>query len=168
MKKSIFAVIAVALMVGFTNVHAMTEAELQAKLTKAYTINGVTYQADAAQKVQIERYLKENEISASEADFLASQVDEAVAVIAESGAKSISEIPAAYQEKLTAIANKVTDTTGIQFTVADGQVVVTDGSGKTILTAGDSMVKKTNNNNVIVASSLISLVGIAFVARKFF
>ena len=66
MKKVMFLL--VALFIGLVSVNAMTESELEAKLTKSYTVNGSTFKASDSQKVLIKRYLDQYEVSSSDAD----------------------------------------------------------------------------------------------------
>ena len=56
MKKLFLMVIGVVALVS-TNVSAMSESELQAKLTKEYTINGASFKLDSSYVTQLERYL---------------------------------------------------------------------------------------------------------------
>jgi hypothetical protein len=162
-KNILFIVVAVILF-GFNNVSAMSESELESKLTKAYVINGTTFQVDSSQKIQIERYLKQNEISSSDADKIAAKVDEAVKVIEASNAKSISALDKNTKNKLISIANDVSNTTSVKISVSDGAISVYNTDGTLFTKIEDSVVKQTNNNNIIIVTSLVSLVGIAFIA----
>ena len=86
--RNIVCLFVAMLLVGTLNVNAMSKDELKAKLTKAYTINGATFQATSDQKVEIERYLSQNNVSESDADYIASKIDEAVAIIERGDATS--------------------------------------------------------------------------------
>ena len=58
--KSLFLVgVLACLMLGVTNVNAMTKDELEAKLTKTYEINGVNVSADSSAKVEIEKKIEQ-------------------------------------------------------------------------------------------------------------
>lgn len=174
MKKSIFAVLVAVLLLGVTNVNAMTKAQLQAKIEKGYKINGVTYLPTADQKVQIDRYFAENTISDSDAAVISNNIDTVVAVLEENKVTDLSKdtlakLPAEAKTKITNAVDTISTTANVTIDLAEnGNFTVKDKKGILNLTVGDSLVKKTNNNNVIVVSSLVSLVGIAFVARKFF
>jgi hypothetical protein len=168
MKKGILFVIAAVVLFGFSNVYAMSESELQEKLTKAYTINGATFQANGSQIAQIERYLKENEISEADADVISAKVDEMVKVIEDSGATSISALKTTDTDKLTTILNDISDKTSVKLSVSNGTISVYNTDGTLFTKIEESVVKQTNNNNIIAISSLISLIGIAVVAKKFF
>ena len=58
MKRLFLMVIGVVAFMSM-NVNAMTEKELQEKLTKEYTINGVSFKLDSSNVAQVERYLNE-------------------------------------------------------------------------------------------------------------
>ena len=90
------------LLVGTLNVNAMSKDELKAKLTKAYTINGATFQATSDQKVEIERYLSQNDVSESDADYIASKIDEAIAIIERGNANSFEKLTKAEKNEIKA------------------------------------------------------------------
>lgn len=175
MKKSIIAVIAVALVVGITNVNAMTKSELKAKIDAGVTINGVKYTPTADQKTQIDRYLDDEEtvISTTDADKIAAQIDEAVKVldaqkVTSLSKESLAKLPADVKTQLSGIVSTIEETTGLTIEINDDGIMNVKKGDTSIVKLGDSIVKKTNNNNIIVVSSLISVVGLAFVAKKFF
>ena len=168
MKKGILFAIAVVLLCTFTNVNAMTESELKAKLTKTYVINGATFKANESQVAQIERYLAQNEISATDADIIASKIDEAVNVIKASGATSIDGLSRTSKDQLISIANDISNTTAVKLSISKGVLSVYNTDGSLFTKVEKNVVKQTNSNNIIVLSSLVSLIGIAFVSKKFF
>lgn len=169
MKKSIFAVVVAVLLFGFSNVDAMSKSELQAKLTQTYVINGVEFKVNESQKAQIERYIATNDISEKDADFIAARAKDAVKVIEAAGVKSLDELDSASKSQLVSLINSVSEKTSVKVSVADnGDVKVYNLDGTLFTTVTKNVVKQTNNNNIIVLSSLVSLLGIAFVAKKFF
>ena len=58
--KKFMVILAAFLLFGFS-AKAMTESELEAKLTATYTINGATFKANASQVTLIQRYLAQND-----------------------------------------------------------------------------------------------------------
>ena len=79
MKKFLFLFVAVLLTT--VSVNAMSKDELKDKLTKSYTINGVTYKLNNGNANMVKSYLEQNEVSESDCDYIAAQVDKAVAII---------------------------------------------------------------------------------------
>lgn len=165
--KKMLVVLAAFLLVGVTNVSAMTESELEAKLTASYNINGTTFKANASQVNQIKQYLAKNEISSSDADYIASAVDRAVEVIKSSGAKSFKEIDSKYKDQLSSIAKDVTKNTAVKVTLSnDGTVSVYNTDGTLFTKATSSIIKRTGAISLLGATSAVGAIYIARKVRK--
>ena len=166
MKKLFLMVIGVVALVS-TNVSAMSESELQAKLTKEYTINGATFKLDSSYVTQLERYLKENEISESDADYIASKIDEAVKIVEAGKATTIKELTKSEKDKLKALAADVSDKTEVKVTVEKGAVVTVYNTDGTVFTKVSDPIKYTNDNTVaIIALGALAVLGGIVLVKK--
>ena len=166
--KSLIAIV-LTVVIGISSVSAMSESELEAKLTKAYTINGVTYQATAAQKNQIAKYLANNEISSEDCDYIAAKLDEAVEAVRASGttASSFDKMPKSVKETLKSLAAQVTANTDVKVTVDKGVIVVYNTDG-TKFTEISDLVKQTDSNVAIIAgiALVVTVAGAYMVVRQ--
>ncbi len=164
--RNIVCLFVAMLLVGTLNVNAMSKDELKAKLTKAYTINGATFQATSDQKVEIERYLSQNNVSESDADYIASKIDEAVAIIERGNANSFEKLTKAEKNEIKALLTEVSNNTSVKVTAVKNGVKVynLDGTVFTVVTA--SKVKYTDTYMIIALAGVVSIIGIAVIARK--
>ncbi len=168
MKKGLFIALVTFLVLGFNNVYAMSKNDLEEKLIKSYTINGTTFQASDSDITKIKRYIKQNDISESDADYISKKVDEAIDIIEESGVKSLNELTKKDREKLVSICNDVSEHTAIKVTASKKTITIYNMDG-TIFDEFDSeVVKKTGTTNILLMTSVVSLIGVAFITRKKF
>ena len=162
-------IMALTIVVGVTSVNAMSESELQAKLTKAYTINGVTYQATTAEKNQIARYLAKNEVKSSDADYISQKVDELVAAIQASGTKeeSFDKMPKSVKDKMKTIAADITANTEIKVVIQKDAIVIYN-TDNTQFGEVSALVKQTDNTVSIIASIalIVTVIGSFMVVRQ--
>ena len=91
-KMLILAVFLVGFFFMSTKASAITKQELEDKIGQKYVINGSEFKVSADNMVLLERYLDSYDISEADADYIASKVDEAVAIIKTSGATSIDDL----------------------------------------------------------------------------
>jgi len=166
MKKIILTIVAVLCAFSYTNVSAMTKDELKNKLTGEYTINGVTWKVEADRVAEIERYLTQNEVSESDADYIASKVDEAVRLIESGNATSYSQLSIREKDQLVALVNDVSNATSVKATVSKGILTVYNNDG-TVFTKVTSIIKETGNTPyVLMLAGAVSVIGILTIARK--
>ena len=168
MKKVLLGVV-ICLLFMTVSVSAMSESKLLDKLTAKYDINGVTFQLSESDRVLAKRYLDENEVSSSDADYIASKIDEAISAMKDSGAKDFTDftkLPSALKTKLKKLVHDVASETSVKATVTKDNVVIynTDGS---VFAEIDGLVKNTGSkvNLVVPAAILVVTVG-AFVLVK--
>ena len=164
--RNIVCLFVAMLLVGTLNVNAMSKDELKAKLTKAYTINGATFQATSDQKVEIERYLSQNDVSESDADYIASKIDEAIAIIERGNANSFEKLTKAEKNEIKALLKEVSNNTSVKVTAVKNGVKVynLDGTVFTVVTA--PKVKYTDTYMIIALAGVVSIIGIFVIARK--
>lgn len=167
MKKLFLMVIGVVALLS-TNVDAMTEKELQQKLTKEYTINGVSFKLDSSYVSQVERYLNENEVSSSDADYISKKVDEVVKVIEAGNAKDIKSLSKSEKDKLKSIASEVSSNTDVKVTVAKGGEVTVYNTDGTVFTKVSEPIKYTDNNTLIISLTTLAVLATGVVLVKKF
>lgn len=171
MKKIILTVFAAVMLFGATNVNAMTENELKEKLTKSYEIDGEKMQVPASLVVELERYLKEYEISSEDADYIAKKFDEALKIAQDGKAKSFTDLTKDEKQKMIAIVSDISKETSVKATLTEGgKLTVFEEDGKTVFTVitdKDNAIQNTNSSNAILAiASIISVLGIAVVVKN--
>ena len=115
MKKLATVTLLIVMLVAFLagTVNAATESELLEYLSKDFTVGGKTISISAADKVKIERYLNENEVTAEQADSIIAKVDEAVAVLEKAGETDLTKLSQADKDKLVNIANSAASVLGL-------------------------------------------------------
>lgn len=172
-KKVSLALLLAAGLVAVSPVSAMTEAELQAKLTKSYTVNGVKVQANEKQADMIKKYLDEFDVSTDDADKISEYVDQAIKAVEDSGAKSWKEVQdKGVVTKLADIATEASKLESVDVSLnSDGTIVVRNpktGESWAEIKVTDSKVTNTDDSMTIVLSSgiAISLVGLLLVTKK--
>ena len=169
MKKLSLVLMLAAGLVATAPVNAMTEADLKAKLTQEYTINGRTEKVDAAIVTQIERYFDEFEVSEDDCDYIAKKIDEAIELVKSGKATSWDKLSASEKEALVAIVNDVSSKTSVKVSLSKGGVLtVYEADGKTVFTKITNVIKNTNDSLqiVMVAGAVISLVGLLLITKK--
>ena len=169
MKKCL--VLLAAVVFGLTSVSAMTEAELKEKLTQSYEVNGVTFQANDQQKVEIERYLNLYEVSSDDADYIYSKLQAALEILRASGKKSFYNLSSSDKNRIVALVADVTANTSVDAAIVDGLLVIYEPgttSGTVFYKSPVNPIAQTDSNrSVIVAGlGLISLLGLALAFRK--
>lgn len=167
MKKLFLMVIGVVALLS-TNVDAMTEKELQQKLTKEYTINGVSFKLDSSYVSQLERYLNENEVSSKDANYISKKVDEVVKVIEAGNAKDIKSLSKSEKDKLKNIASEISSNTDVKVTVAKGGEVTVYNTDGTVFTKVSEPIKYTDNNTLIISLTTVAILASGVVLIKKF
>ncbi len=168
MKKIIALVLLLAASFFLTgNVNAMTEAELKAKLTATYTINGRTEKVSDAVVTQIERYLSENVVSSVDCDYISTKLDEAIALVENGNAKQWSELSTSEIEGLVAIVDDVANKTSVKASLSKGGELTIYNEDGTVFTKITNPIKYTDNSIVgLLVVGTISLVGLFIITRK--
>ena len=153
-----------------TGVKAMSEEDLQAKLIKSYDINGSTYSLSEGDKALVKRYLKQNEVSSKDCDYIAGKVDEAISIMRKSGVKdfsNFSKLPASLKNDLKKLVEDVAANTKVKATTKKGSVVIYNTDG-TVFAEITSLVKNTGSNFDIIptVALFVSVLGIALVVKN--
>ena len=166
MKKIFLAIIATVLFISATSVDAMTKDELKNKLTASYTVNGATIKVNGSQAALIERYLQQNNISSSDADYIAQKHDEALAVMEAGNARSLSELTKSEKNRIIAIINDVSNKTAVKIRISKGNVLTIYNTDGSVFTVISNVIKYTDNSGIFVVAGAISLVGMFLFMKK--
>ena len=155
-----------------TNASAMTEQELEKKMTQSYVINGSEFTISADNKVLLERYLNTYDVSEQDADYIATKVDEAVAIIKASGATNVDNLSVTAKNQLKSLVTDVSTNTAVKATVNNGSVVIYNPDGSSVFAEVNKLVKQTgtvngNMNLAVTVSFGILLVGSLVVIKKY-
>lgn len=163
MKKCGMILLAALVMFGFSvSADAMTEDELEAKLTATYDINGNEISLRDTEKVLVEQYLAKNEISESDASYIASKVDEAIAILRNANVTNLNDLSSADKNKLVALVSDISDNTAIKATVLSGGVLsIQNIDGTEFARVTKEAIRQTGASNILVITGIISLAGLA-------
>lgn len=169
MKKVLFLFVAVLLTT--VSVNAMSKDELKDKLTKSYTINGVTYKLEAGNANMVKTYLEQNEVSEADCDYIASQVDKAVEIVKNANVTDLSKLSTSSKNELKALVNNVGANTKVPVSIKNGKLFVGYVNEPEKAFFNDKLnvktdVKYTNGNLVITIASVVAVIGIATIAVK--
>lgn len=166
---TLLIVMAVAFLAGTVN--AATESELLEYLSQEFTVGGETVSISEADKVKIERYLNENEVTAEQADAVIAKVDEAVAVLEAAGETDITKLSQEDKNKLMGIANDAASVLGLSLSYdastktlsvyKDGQLIES-----TSITSSEELVQTGMTNYVYIAILAVVVIAIAAVVIK--
>lgn len=171
-KLSMIALMAVLFLVGATNTNALTESELKAKLSQTITVDGKEVKLSNDNLVLIDRYLKENEISSEDADYIASRVDEAIEIIKENKITDLSNINGSAKSELKSLVTAVSKNTDVKATITDGKITVYNTDGKVFTTvsattSNNTIIKQTGANvSLIVTISAVVIAAGAYVVVR--
>lgn len=169
LKKVFLTVLAAILVVGTTNVSAMskTNEKLCKELSNlSYTVDGEKITVPADVVTEIERYLEEAKIEEEDAELALIWAKKTVKALEEAGAKSFSDLDEDEYWTIYNYAQTAAYYAGVQFDIVDGEVVVTDFDGNVVTTITKDMIRYTDNNTILMAAGVISLLGVAVVTRK--
>ena len=145
MKKFLFLFVAVLLTT--VSVNAMSKDELKDKLTKSYTINGVTYSLNNGDANMVKSYLEQNEVT------------------------DLSKLSTSTKNELKALVNNVGANTKVPVSINNGKLFVGYVDEPTKAFYNDKVnvktdVKYTDGNLVITIASVVAIIGIATIAVK--
>ena len=113
--------------------------------------------------VKLERYFKENPITASEGDALIAKIDNAKAIIDASGTTNLKNLTNEDKDKLKAVANEAAAIVGVSLTF-NGDSVQIYKNGKlidTISSTGKLAYTGNEINYSIVAISAVAIIALA-------
>ena len=158
MKKIVSSIVMLAIMLTMflgTSVNAATTNEL---VDKIYSM-GQPYGLTSSDKVRLERFLADNPVTEAEADTLIAKAEEAVAVMENAGATSVSELTREQKNELQGIAKEAASIVGVNLVFKAGTVEVYK-DGKLIESISNNYGKLAYTGNNISTVAVVSLVAI--------
>ena len=168
MKKLLTSVLLIVMLVmvvaPFVNASSETLADdLYAKLS--------AYGMTSADKVKVERYLADNEVTDEQASAILAKADEAIAIMDAEGTKDVRELSADAKAKIKAIAQEAASTIGLTLVFTSGTVeVYKDGELIDTVTLSNSgkLAYTGNNMNVLLVVASVAVIALAttVVVRK--
>lgn len=168
MKKTlVMAIIFVILAMMAITVNAATSSELANTLYK----KGEKYGMTNSDKVRIERYIADNNITDAKANEIIAKVDEAVAIMEEAGVTSYNDLTDKQKSELKSIANEVASVAGLTLKFGTNKVEIYKGD-KLVesVTKTNGKLQYTGNNStalvVTVASISLAIIALVAVAKK--
>ena len=162
MKKALSIAILFVMLVAIigTGVQAATEKtladEIYAKLKD--------YGATSADKVKLERYLKD--VSEDDADDILANVDAAVAVMEEEGITNVTELSPAGKSAVVGYAQAAATKADLKLSVSNGKIELRDANDKLLESAkvsDNGKLAYTGNNNVVLVVSALAVFALATV-----
>ena len=144
---------------------------IEEKLTKTYTVNGVTWGATDSQKVLVKRYLDQYEVSSSDAEYISGKIDEAIAIIKASGVKDLYKLSRADKDKIIALVADISANTSVKASITKGNLVIyvpgtSDIFAKEQIFPKNGDVVQTSDSVTIAVTGVVSILGIAVALRK--
>ena len=167
-KLGLFVLIAV-LFLGFTNVYAKTEKELQDMLTQTITVGKGKYALSDGDKVLVERYFNQNEVSEADCDYIAERVNQAISIIQGEGHVDFKNLSKTAKDKLKALVAEISANTSVKATVTKNSVIVYNSDDTHVEVT--HLVKQTGSETSKIAiiasiSVLIVAVGTCLVIKQ--
>ena len=180
LKKIITLAMTVAMVLSFSSMACAAEltADEKAFLNKVkagYAVGDKTITVDAQYITELEKYLAENDVTATEIKEIEKNIDAAVAVVKEAGVSKIDDLTTAQKNKVmeyVKAAGKVENLT-VNLS-ADGKISVTDAEGKKVAevsaaakitgeAAEDDTIKKTGFG-LEATAAVVTLLAVAVVS----
>ena len=158
MKKTLtIALLAIiTIMALATGVNAATSSTLADELYA----KGSKYGMTSADKVKIERYLKENPVTDAQANEILTKADEAIAVMEKAGVTNYDKLTKAQKNEVKSIATEAAKVVDLKLVFNKKSVAIYNKDGKLAYTG--NVV-----NVVVLATTVVALVAVsAVVARK--
>mgnify|MGYP001004041168 CR=1 FL=1 len=168
MKKTLtIALLAIiTIMALATGVNAATSSTLADELYA----KGSKYGMTSADKVKIERYLKENPVTDAQANEILTKADEAIAVMEKAGVTNYDKLTKAQKNEVKSIATEAAKIVDLKL-VFNKKSVAIYNDGKLVETVSNTNGKLAYTGNVVnvvvLATTVVALVAVsAVVARK--
>ena len=142
---------------------ATTEAELEKYLLDNHTVAGTSVHLTEANKVKVQRYLAENDITDEQAAAIKAKVEEIKAYLNKIGVYEVSQLDKDQKKEALRIANEALAEIGLSATYnSDDRTVEIYKDGKKIeaVYTDPGKLVQTGSNNIV----WISVVSVAVVA----
>lgn len=157
----------ITIMALATGVNAATSSTLADELYA----KGSKYGMTSADKVKIERYLKENPVTDAQANEILTKADEAIAVMEKAGVTNYDKLTKAQKNEIKSVATEAAKIVDLKLVFNKKSVAIYNKDGKLVETVSNTNGKLAYTGNVVnvvvLATTVVALVAVsAVVARK--
>ncbi len=169
MKKNLFVILllAVVTLAGVTNVYAMSEADLKAKASQDYYVNGVKADVPANYIKLLNDYLDAFNVSEADCQYIADQIDYLYSVAQTKNITNAKEMRQKAYAEVKTVASNVSANTKVKVTVEGNGVVdlkYYDDPSKTFRKIqftenGEIIAKNTGSVSLLYVAGVVSLLG---------
>ena len=169
MKKLLLVIALVAVsFFGVTNVNAMSESELRAKIKSSYKINGKKVTVPAEYIKLVDDYLATYKVSSKDCDTIANQLDKIIDNAKDKKITSFDTLMEKYSSNIKSAFSKITKKTGVKITMStDGKVTVYKyNSDEVFAIVENGVVTNTGSASLLYIAGIISLLGVVLFAKK--
>lgn len=131
-------------------VNAYTNESVISYISKAHTVNGRTVQLSGTQRESLTKYLRENPVTDSEANEIIAKLDEAKALIDNSGATDLSQLSENIKAEVVSLVKSAGAIAGleVQIDTKSETITIKDKNGNVIIRATSySELNKTAGSN---------------------
>jgi len=172
MKKLFFTLtmLAIVVMMAATTVNAATNADLIEYAKSSHKVSGDSISITDANKVRVERYLKQNPVTDEQADALLAKANELIAIMENAGVSDPAKLSKADKTKFISIAREGAAIIGLTLVFHAHSVdVYKDSTLIDTLSLGQEELAYTGNNvNIALVVSSVAVIALAggIVAKK--
>ena len=172
------ALVVVLLLTLSVKAFAMSQSDFIAYVSKAHTVNGITYQISSSQKKQLVDYLNDHPITEAQADEMKTKFDSLLSYAGSNGIRKASDATRSQKETLLAKANEIAAVIGVsvRFNSTNKTLEFYDKDGKMITAIGlelgnaEQFVQTGSSNYaylaVPVALGVVALAGIVVFKKR--
>lgn len=132
------------------SVNAYTNESVISYISKAHTVNGRTVQLTGTQRESLTKYLKENPVTDAQANEIIAKLDEAKALIDNSGATDLSQLSENIKAEVVSLVKSAGAIAGleVQIDTKNETITIKDRNGNVIIRATSySELNKTAASN---------------------
>ena len=122
MKKILTISILFVLMLAIST--TMVSATTKAELPDALMAIGQKYGATASDKIKVERYVQDNEVTEAQANAIVAKANEIAAVMDKAGVTNYKSLNAAQKEQVKTLANQAANIIGLTLSFKNNSVEV--------------------------------------------
>ena len=180
MKKIFQLALVLTILLGFSRpVFAATEQQLIDYVSKEYTIDGKSVRIRDIYINQLKQYLSDKELSATAADKIIADFDEAVSIMQKGKKTDPTELAKADRERLLELGKDAARQLNINVTYANGKLLLVDATNGKELPSVDvknalvingktsgTLAKTGNDYTAYIAVSGLALVGIVMAGYR--
>ena len=154
------------------SVNAYTNEDVISYVTRTHVVNGRKAQLPGTQRESLRKYLKENPVTDSEADEIIAKLDQAKALIDNSGATSLSQLSDSIKAEVVSLIKSAGSIAGlvVEVDTVNETVTIKDSKGNVIIGAtsysefnyyNSGKLVYTGNDNSVAIKTIVAIVAVA-------